>query len=568
MNANPAVASAAVDPITVEIVQNGLGSVVDEAFIALMKSAYSQNIKERADHSAAIIDMKGRLVVQARRSLPIHLGSMMGLMQTLLAKVPPETMRPGDIYCANDPFEAGGTHLPDLNLAMPVFADGRPVAFVCNIAHHADFGGMTPGSMGGGMTEIYQEGLRIPIVPLFLANELQTPVMDLILINTRVPEERRGDLDAQIAAAHLGARRLGEIIARYGTRLVEAVFDETIRRTEARMRAAIAALPDGVYTFEDVMDDDGFGTTDILIRAAVTVAGNRIHVDFTGTAPQVAGNINCTPSATLSAISYTLKALLDPEVPNNQGVIDVCAYTAEPGSLLDAVFPAAVANRAHTCQRIIDVLIGALAPALPERAVGAANGANTVAVFTGPHPATGRRYIYFETLGGGFGGRFAKDGKDGVQVHITNTSNLPVEAIEMEYPLRVESYGLVEDSGGAGRHRGGLGLRRVIVPIGHTCTFSGSGERFRNRPWGIFGGGEGRSGRFVRIEADGSETVLPVKPNAIPFGPGEKVMVETPGSGGSGPPAERAPAAVEADRRSGKYTDGFIAAQYPQRSPR
>ncbi len=550
------------DPITVEIVRNGLASVVDEAFLALMKSAYSQNIKERADHSTAIIDMDGRLVVQARQSLPIHLGSMMGLIEALLARVPPETMRPGDIYAANDPFEAGGTHLPDLNLAMPMFAEGRPVAFVCNIAHHADFGGMTPGSMGGGMSEIYQEGLRVPIVPLFLADELQRPVYDLILLNTRVPEERRGDLDAQIAAAHLGARRLGELIERYGVDLLTAVFDETIARTEARMRAAIATLPDGVYRFEDVMDDDGFGATAIPIKAAVTVSGERIHVDFTGTAPQVAGNINCTASATLSAISYTLKALLDPEVPNNQGVLAVCDYTAEPGSLLDAVFPAAVANRAHTCQRIIDVLIGALAPALPERAVGGANGANTVAVFTGTHPATGRRYIYFETLGGGFGGRATKDGKDGVQVHITNTSNLPVEAIEMDYPLLVESYGLVEDSGGAGRHRGGMGLRRVIVPVDHACTFSGSGERFSSAPYGVFGGGPGRPGRFVRLEADGSETALPIKPGSVSFGPGQKIMVETPGAGGYGAPGERAADAVAEDARSGKFTADYIARHY------
>lgn len=551
-----------IDPITVEILHNGLGSVVDEAFVALMKSAFSQNIKERRDHSTALVDTRGRLIVQAREALPIHLGSIKGLMTALLARVPLAAMREGDIYAANDPFEAGGTHLPDLNLAMPVFEGGVPVAFVCNIAHHADFGGMTPGSMGGGMTEIYQEGLRVPLLKLYDAGVLNETLYELILLNTRVPEERRGDLNAQIASCRLGARRLGETIAQYGRPLLLAAFDEIIRRTEQRMRRAFAALPDGVYAFEDFMDDDGAGTRDIPIRVKIAIAGDRIHVDFAGTSPQVPGNINCTPTATVSAVGYCLKALLDPEVSNNEGVLNVIDWSAERGSLVDAVFPASVANRAHTCQRIIDAVIGALGPAMPDRTVAAANGANTTAVFSGIHPATGLRYLYFETLGGGFGGRAHKDGRDGVQVHITNTSNLPIEAIEMDYPLLVESYGLVPDSGGAGRQRGGLGLRRVIRPLEHRCTFSGSGERFRRAPWGVFGGEPGRPGRFVRIEPDGAETVLPNKPGGVAFGPEQRIAIETPGAGGFGPPAERERAAVEADGRSGKFSDAYLRRHY------
>ena len=552
----------AIDPITLEILNNAFGSVVDEAFVALMKSAYSQNIKERRDHSCALMDTRGRLIAQARYSLPIHLGSLKGLMTALLGKVPLAEMRPGDIYAANDPYEAGGTHLPDLNLAMPVFHDGAVVAFICNIAHHADFGGMTPGSMGGGMTEIYQEGLRIPLLKLFDGGSLNTTLHDLILLNARVPEERQGDLNAQIASCRLGARRLAEIYDQNATELVLAAFDQIVVRTEVRMRQAIAALPDGTYRFADFMDDDGCGTTDIPIRVTVRIKGERVHIDFAGTSPQVPGNINCTPTATVSALGYTLKALLDPEAPNNEGVLDVIEWAAEHGSIVNARFPASVANRAHTAQRVIDVVIGALAPAMPERTVAAANGANTTAVFTGTHPGTQRRYIYFETLGGGFGGRFAKDGKDGVQVHITNTSNLPVEAIEMDYPLVVESYGLVENSGGAGRHRGGLGLRRVIRPIDHTCTFSGSGERFRRGPWGAFGGGPGRPGRFVRIEPDGGETLLSSKPGGVEFGPDQKIMIETPAAGGFGGPDERAAEDLRTDLRSGKYSEEFVAEHY------
>jgi N-methylhydantoinase B len=552
----------AVDAVRLEIIQNALASAVDEAFVALMKSAFSQNIKERRDHSTALVDARGRLIVQARGSLPIHLGSIMGLMRALLEKVPLDSVREGDIFVANDPFEAGGTHLPDLNMAMPVFHEGTICGFICNIAHHADFGGMSAGSMAGGMTEIYQEGLRVPLVRLFSEGRLEQGVYDLIIINTRVPEERRGDLFAQIASARLGVRRMGEILRRQGREAILDSFDQIVTGTSRRMREAIARIPDGIYEFEDCMDDDGCGTVDIPIRVQVRVQGDRLHVGFEGTSTQVRGNINCTPTATLSAISYTVKALLDPEVPNNQGVLDVCEWSAPKGSLVNAAFPASVANRAHTAQRIIDALIGALAPALPDRVVAAANGANTTAIFTGVDPVTSRRYIYFETLGGGFGGRVAKDGKDGVQVHITNTSNLPVEAIEMDYPLVVESYGLVEDSGGPGRHRGGTGLRRVIRPLGHECTFSGSGERLRNPPWGIFGGGAGSRGRFVRIEADGSLSSLPGKPAGVPFGPDQCVMIETPGSGGYGDPGQRSTQMLERDRASGKFTAEFLARHY------
>jgi N-methylhydantoinase B len=328
------------------------------------------------------------------------------------------------------------------------------------------------------------------------------------------------------------------------------------------MRAAVATLPDGRWRFEDVMDDDGLGTRNIRLALAVTQEGERIRFDFTGTDPQVPGNINVTMNATQSAVCYIMKALLDPEAPNNQGVIDVMEITAPPGSLLNCLAPAPVAARANTCQRVVDLVIGALAPALPEAAIGAANGANTTAVFAGRDPRNGRAYVYLETLGGGMGGRSDRDGKDGVQVHITNTSNLPVEAIEMEYPLRVESYELVEDSGGAGRYRGGLGLRRRIRPVDHICVFNGAGERFLNRPWGIFGGADGACGRFVHETADGAAAVLPVKPAGVSVSPDACIVVQTPGAGGYGPPAERAPELLEEDVRSGKFTAAFMRRHY------
>lgn len=550
------------DPITIEIVASAFRSVVDETFIALMKSAYSTNIKERHDHSTAICDTAGRLIVQADMSLPIHIASMTGLMRTILAKYPLHEIEEGDMFVANDPHVAGGTHLPDINYAAPIFIDGEMLGFVCNIAHHADIGGMAPGSMAGGMSEIYQEGLRIPLVRLFRRGEMQQDLMDMFLLNARIPDERRGDHFAQIAACRLGIRRVREIGARYGTALIRQVWDEMIARTHARMRAAIAAVPDGVYTFGDVMDDDGVATSNIPIRLRVTVTGDRALFDWRGSSAQVAGNINLPINATQAAVAYGLRALLDPEIANNQGIIDCCEILTDRGSIVDCVAPAPVAARANTSQRLIDMIIGALAPAIPDRAVGASNGANTTAVFSGIDPATGQPYLYFETLGGGFGGRNDRDGKDGVQVHITNTSNLPIEAIETEYPLRVVAYGFVQDSGGPGQYRGGGGLRRVIEPVGHDCIFNGAGERFSNAPWGIFGGKPGARGQYLLQDTDGRIRQLEVKPAGVPLPSGARLTVETPGSGGYGPPEARAPEALATDFRSAKFSKEFLAAHY------
>ena len=308
-----------------------------------------------------------------------------------------------------------GSHLPDINMAMPVFVDGRLLAFICNVAHHADMGGMAPGSIAGGMSEIYQEGLRIPVVRLFDAGDLCRDIFDLLLLNARLPDERRGDYNAQIAACRLGARRLGELVERYSVDTLHGAFDELIARTTRRLRDAVAGIPDGAYEFADVMDDDGMGATDIPVVLRIDVSGDRIVFDFTGTAKQVSGNINVPLNPTHATVCYALKSLLDPTVPNNQGVIDVCEIVAEPGSLVNCVAPAPVAGRANTCQRIADMIIGALAEVLPTAVTGASNGANTTAVFSGLDPHTGQGYLYLETLGGGGGARHDHDGKDGVR---------------------------------------------------------------------------------------------------------------------------------------------------------
>lgn len=556
------------DPISLEVFRNALESIVDESFVGLMKSSYSSNIKERRDHSVALFDLEGRLVCQARESLPIHLGSMGGLIEKIIDTFEINSILPGDIFIGNDPYAAGGTHLPDLNFAMPLFDGNKVMCFTCNIAHHSDFGGLVPGSMAGGLTEIYLEGFRVPPIRLYKRGVLVEDVLALLLTNTRVPKERRGDLMAQIAACRVAERRFAELLYTYSADQTSRAIDALILRTESRLRTAISEIPDGIYHFRDLIDDDGAGSRDLTIDARMTVRGDELSIDFSESAPQAIGNINCTSSATRSAIAYAIKALLDPGVPNNQGAFNAVRWSAPPGSIVNARFPASVANRAQTVQRIIDVILGALSTALPMQAVAAANGANTTAVFSGIRPGTiDERYVYLETLGGGFGARATKDGKDGVQVHITNTSNLPVEVIESEYPLFVESYGLVADSGGAGRYRGGLGLRRVIRPVGHRCLFSGSGERFVHQPWGVFGGKNGSAGSFRIRRKNGSEARLPNKPSGVDVLEGDAVVITTPGAGGYGNPAERSAEDVQRDLASGKYTQEFVDAFYSSVRP-
>jgi N-methylhydantoinase B len=549
------------DPITLEIIWNSFRSVTDECFLTLQRSAFSTNIKERHDHSVAVLDAHGRLIVQAENALPIHLASIGGLVDILLDKYGGD-IAPGDIFIGNDPHVAGGTHLPDINLAAPVFDGETLIAFVCNIAHHADVGGAVRGSMSGGLTEIYQEGLRIPVIRLYRKDELLRDTLDLLLLNMRLPAERRGDLNAQIASCRLGIQRIQHLAGRFGIRLLLDAFEQTIERSRTRILNAIGALPDGEWSYADMMDDDGAAALDVVIKLTIRKTGQNMVFDFTGSDPQVPGNINLTANAVRSAVCYALKALLDPDMPNNEGVLQAFDIVAPVGSIVNCRAPASVALRANTCQRVVDIVLGAMSAALPERIVASANGANTSMVFAGEDPATGSSYVYLETLGGGMGGRNDRDGKDGVQVHITNTSNLPVEAIEMEYPLRVEEYSLVVDSGGAGRWRGGLGLRRIVRPIGHVCEFSGAGERFRRGPPGIFGGLAGRAGAFVLHRADGSIENLPGKLTSLILHPGDAVAVETPGAGGYGGPNERSREKLAEDLCSEKFTRRYVEDHY------
>ena len=551
---------ATLTPIEVELLRNGLTSICDEMFLAIMKSAYSTNIKERHDHSAAIFDAEGQVVVQGE-SLPLHLASMLGLVEVVLERYGAEAIKPGDMFLSNDPFVGRGSHLPDVAILAPIFRDGELVLFVSNIAHHSDIGGMAPGSMAGGMTEIYQEGLRIPPIRIVEHGETLRDVFDLVLLNVRVPRERRGDYMAQIAANRLGTRRLEEMFQRWSKPQITEGSAAIIKAVTRRMRAGIADLPDGAYHFEDLLDDDGMGTTDIPIIVEIRIAGEEILLDFEGSGPQVKGNMNNSFAGLQASVLFALKVLIDPDGPTNHGMLEPVHISAPEASVVNASFPAATAARAQTCQRIIDAILGALAPAVPEQVIAASNGANGVATFSGTGP-DGRYYLYMETIGGGAGARSYKDGTDGIQVHVTNTSNLPVEALENEYPLLVERYELINGSGGAGTWRGGLGLRRVYRGIDHAVTFSGQGERAVHPPWGLFGGEPGGTGSIALLHDDGRRQELANKPASIEVEPSAAVCIETPGAGGYGPASARDKESLEDDLRSGKFTADFMRQAY------
>ena len=526
---------SALDPITVEVIGSALSSITEEMGEALVRASYSTNIKERRDCSTALFDVRGATLCQAEH-IPMHLGSFIGLIPHILKRHPVAGMKPGDVFVGNDAYEGGGTHLPDIVLAEPVFVDGAIVAWAVNLAHHADFADR-------GHAHIYQEGLRIPPIRLHRAGELQKDVEALILLNCQVPRERLSDLRAQMAANRLGVQRVQALCAKYGTGTVLAAGDALQDYAERKMRAGIAAIPDGTYRFSDRYDSpelDG----ELEFSAAITVAGDEMRLHFDAP-PQVRAGINMTYTALLSTVYYAVKAVVDPTIPPNAGLARPLHVTAPEGSVVNCTSPAAVNGRLGACQRVVDLIHGALAQAVPDRLMAACNGACFSATFVGAKPG-GALWVYLETIGGGSGARAAKDGLDGVHVHMTNTSNLPVEALEGEYPLTLLRYELVDGSGGAGRQRGGMGLRRVYRAEAE-CRLRLDGSRLRSAPWGLAGGMPGGMGRFLFSEGTapfdhGNGTLLP----------GQVVEIVTPGAGGCGPPAARRVEAAERDAAEGR----------------
>lgn len=544
MNASPAPTRKAggtpVDPITVEVIGNALSSIVEEMGETLVRAAYSTNIKERRDSSTCLFDARGRTLCQAMH-IPMHLGSLIGVVEHISRRHDLSDLREGDVFVGNDAYTGGGTHLPDIVLAEPIFFEGELVGWATNLAHHADF-------VDRGHDHIFQEGLRIPPVRLYRGGRLQQDVMDLILLNMQVPRERLNDFRAQMAANRQGIQRFQSLCRRYGKELLLSACDALLDYAERLTRAGIATIPSGTYSFEDTFDGDEIEGS-LTFRCRVEVRGDEMHLDFDAP-PQVRAGINLVWTGLLATVYYAVKTLIGADVPPNEGMFRPIHVTATKGSILNCVEPAAVNARLDACQRVVDLIHGALAPAIPDRITAAHNGACISSTFSGVNPRTGEYYVYLETIGGGFGARATKDGLDGVHVHLTNTSNLPVEALEGEYPLVVERYELVDDSGGAGRHRGGTGLRRQIRAEGHTCRTFIHGSRRLSSPWGLFGGGAGGRCRFAY-----SQDADPPQKGYTFLRHGQSVTIVTPGAGGYGDPRERDRALLSRDIADGKVSE-------------
>ena len=551
--------SDGVDPVTLEVTRNACIAISEEMNATLIRTGYSPNIKERRDCSCALFDADAEMISQAE-NMPVHLGAMPFSVAAAIDRYPPETLDPGDAILLNDPFY-GGAHLPDLTLVTPVFQDGDIIAFAANRAHHADVGGSRAGSVAADSTEIYQEGLRIPPVKLFEGGEPNEGLFDMILSNVRTPDERRGDLRAQEAANETGRRRVTELVEKYGRGQLTAMLEEIKDYSERRMRAEITDLPDGTYTYDDVLDDDGRGNEALAIRAAVTIDGDHVSVDFSGSADQTAGAINAVFAVTASATYYAVRCVTDPDIPPNHGCYRPIDIEAPDGTIVNPEPPAAVVGgNLETSQRVTDVVLGALSKAVPDRVTAAGQGTMNNVTFGGTDPRDGTPYAFYETQAGGFGGRRGKDGMDGVHVHMSNTMNTPAEVLETAYPLRVTRYEYRPDTGGAGEFRGGLGLRRDIQVRDHEATFSLLAERHRSQPYGLSGGDPGATGGAVLNPDDDPEELAPKSTHELP--PGSVVSVRTPGGGGYGDSSDRDTGALARDLRLGKITPERLRSVY------
>lgn len=518
------------DPIRTEMMKHRLVSVAEEMGARLQRAAFSPNIKERCDFSCAVFDASGNLVAQAAH-IPVHLGAMPLSVQACLESL---TLAPGDVAMVNDPYR-GGTHLPDLTVVSPVFVeDTSPptlLGLVANRAHHADIGGMSAGSMPLSQ-EIFQEGLIIPPVKLMVGDKKNDDIWRMLLANVRTPEERMGDLQAQLAANQIGGERMRAMAERFGAQPLLAEMDALLRYSERMTRQLISTLPNGCYRFEDALDNDGFTEKPADIRVAIMIEDEQVTVDFSGTDAQRPGSINAVYPVTLSAVAYVFRCVLGLDIPANSGCLRPIHIIAPVGTLVNARPPAAVAaGNVETSQRIVDVLLGALAQACPDRIPASSQGTMNNLTIGGWDQRHNRPFAYYETIGGGMGAGPEFDGASGRHSHMTNTLNTPVEAVEYAYPFRIARYALREKSGGSGQHQGGDGIVRTYEFLQPAAVTLLSDRRI-TKPYGLEGGAPGKSGRN-QVNQTGIEKEVSGK-CSFSVEAGDELTIETPGGGGYG----------------------------------
>lgn len=525
-----------------EVFRHAVKSVVEEMGITLQRTAYSTNIKIRRDHTCALFDAELRHVAQ-HDIAPQHIGSIVRVVPRIVRERSDE-LEPGDGILVNDP-DKGTVHLPDVMLVSPLFHEGEIVGYAANSAHHVDIGGGTPGGIPTDSTDLYSEGLIIPGITAVRDWQYDEEILSLVTRNVRLPEMREGDYQAQLGANHIGQERISELVAEYGVDRVNEYYDELLDYTERRVTAAIADLPDGTYEAEDLMDGDGITDDPVTLKLSLEVDGSEMTIDFTGTDEQNEGPLNSTPSAVFAGTMSVIMGLIGANIPKNDGFYRPFELVTPEGSMVNPDRNAPVAGCWEVAMRAGELVTKAMADAIPEQTIAATKGIVCNVAFGGHDPRTDDEYVFLETIAGGYGGRATKDGMDAVQSHFQNTANSPIEELEKEIPVYIRRYELVQDSEGAGRQRGGLGIRRDYEFYDHSTSFSVLSDRTKSRPWGLFGGHSARSARFL-LNPDGDESPVGSKSNTK-LDPGDTASVQTPGGGGYGDPVERDPERVLRD---------------------
>jgi N-methylhydantoinase B len=549
------------DAIAMEVFSNRMLSITESMAIHMMRSSFSTQIKERRDFSVGIFDGGGRLLAQGTH-IPLHLGSLLGAMEALLERYKIEDMLEGDAFICNDPYLAGGTHLPDISIITPVFIDGKIVAFAANIGHHTDVGGCVPGSISPESRTIYEEGLRIPIIKIARGGVVDEDLLNLIAQNSRLMKERRLDLKVQIAVNIRGGDETRAVFQRMGVERAQTAIEDVLSYTAARLRGRLAALPAGKHSFTTWLDDDGRGSAPVPVVATITIGGGTLDIDLDGTGPQAKGAFNVPRNALRATIYYCIKALLDPELMANSGMFSAVTISAPQGSIANPNFPAACGVRSNTCQKIAGAVFGAFQEVLPaERRIASHCNLLPSYDFSGSR-ADGSFFVSGETIGGGSGARQDHDGMDATHVHVTNSLNLPTEAMENEFPLLCEHYGLAVDTGGAGRQRGGLGIVRQIRVLRDATAFSARSDCYIHGAAGIDDGGTGGLSSLIRNFGRDDQKALPSKIAHVEMKAGDSIRLQTPGGGGFGSCDDRPLEQIARDLRDGTVTQAAAERDY------